>query len=217
MRFPTPILDGRRLLVPLGGPHRTLSWAVNGGGLRRASTVIWRYVREGELGPSVDPAALIGDDAAVGLLTARDLSTFESTERESGEQAVRALATVGLGNALAAGDSPGPLRPGTINLLVQLSQPLDDGALVEALSLAAEARTAAILEARIPSRRSRRWATGTGTDCIVVAAPDDGRAAERWVGKHTLTGSLIGAAVEEVIARGAAAWLAEQRLSGSGA
>jgi adenosylcobinamide amidohydrolase len=133
--------------------------------------------------------------------------------RAAGGYAARAVATVGLGNALAAGDPPGPLALGTINVLAQLSHPLEDGAFAEALALAAEARTAAVLAARVPSQRSGEPATGTGTDCIVVAAPEPATAAshERWVGKHTALGALLGGAVREAVVRGCARWVAEQR------
>jgi adenosylcobinamide amidohydrolase len=216
--WPTLADDGRLLVVRLGGPHRALSWAVTGGGFVRTEAVVWRYVGPGELGPADDPERLLADTlaaaglaGAVGLLTARTLASFDCVTKGADGEAARAVATVGLGNALAAGDSPGPLRPGTINVLVQVSQPLDDGALVEALALAAEARTAAVLAARVPSRRSTRLATGTGTDCLVVAAPErPGVAAARYAGKHTRLGALVGAAVEEAVARGCERWLADE-------
>jgi adenosylcobinamide amidohydrolase len=198
-RFRAPILDGRTLRVPLGAPHRCLSWAMVNGGFVRARSVMWRQVDDGEL-------ACEFDRDAIGLITARRLDAFE----EIVEGDVRCVATVGLGNALAAGDPPGAFRPvGTINLLVQSAQPLCDEALVEAIALAAEARTASVLEARVPSRVSGRPATGTGTDCIVIAAPDGDGA--RWCGKHTALGAAIGGAVRAVTERGVRAWLAELR------
>jgi adenosylcobinamide amidohydrolase len=119
------------------------------------------------------------------------------------------VATVGLGNALAAGDPPGPSRPvGTINLLARVSTPLAEEAMVEACALAAEARAAALLALEVPSRVSGRPASGTGTDCIVIASPA-GEPRERWVGKHTRIGALLGAAVRDAVDRGARAWLAE--------
>jgi adenosylcobinamide amidohydrolase len=216
-----PALVDELLVVRFATLHRTLSWAVTGGGLACTRAVVWRRVGEDELLPDVDPAALLRAslsrhdlDGAVGLLTARDLSTFECVTRTLDGVTARAVATVGLGNALAAGDAPGvmagPRRVGTINLLVQLSHALDDAGLAEALALAAEARTAAVLEARVPSRRSARWASGTGTDCIVVAAPDGG-ASLGWVGKHTIAGALIGGVVGEAVARGVRRWLGERR------
>jgi adenosylcobinamide amidohydrolase len=215
--WPTLADDGRLLVVPLGGPHRVLSSAPTGGGFARTEAVVWRYVEVGALGLAVDADALLagalaaaGLAGAVGMLTARALASFDCVTRGSGDETVRCVATVGLGNALAAGDPPGPLRPGTINVLVQLAHPLEDGAFVEALALAAEARTAAVLAARIPSRRSERLATGTGTDCLVVAAPADATVApRRWIGKHTAAGAFVGDAVHEAVARGVARWLAE--------
>lgn len=216
-----PRVEGGLLVVHLGAPHAVLSWAVHRGGRTRASTVAWRQVTDAELGPDVDPALLLsrsleakGLSEAVGLLTSRDVSRYEDVSRAHGAYSARCVATVGLGNALAIGDSPGPLRRsvGTINLLCVLSHPVGEGALVEAVSIASEARTAAMLEARFPSRRSLRPATGTGTDCIVVAAPEAGPAPETWVGKHTALGAALGAAVHEAVARGAHAWLVERGL-----
>lgn len=219
-RAPALLDEHRRLLVVrFDRPHRTLSSAVKNGGLRSASAVAWRQVGNTELDAHTDPEALLaaslaeaGLEEAIGLLTARDLSTFEEVVRSDGGMAARCVATVGLGNALAIGDPPGPLRPvGTINLLCQLAAPLMDAALVEACAIAAEAKTAAMIEADVPSRRTGRRATGTGTDCIVVAAPDE-PVGERYVGKHTPVGALLGAAVHEATTRGIARWLEGLRL-----
>ncbi|MFL5261362.1 MAG: adenosylcobinamide amidohydrolase [Anaeromyxobacteraceae bacterium] len=214
-----PALDARVLVVRLGAPHAVLSWAIVNGGRRSASEVAWVEVRDEELRPPVDPERLLrerlarsGVPGAVGLLTSRALSRHVVAERSASGVAARCVATVGLGNALRAGDLAGPAaRIGTINVLCQLSVPLTDEALVEALSLAAEARTLAVLEAGVASRRSGLAATGTGTDCIVVAAPADRAAvAQRYAGKHTAVGHVVGAAVHEAVARGAAEWLAER-------
>jgi adenosylcobinamide amidohydrolase len=208
---------GRLLIVPFARPHATLSWAPLRGGRARARAVAWRQVSDDELAVGVDPERLLADSLArsgvadaVGLLTARDLSTFEDVRLSDGAHTVRCVATVGLGNALSAGDPPGRLHPvGTINLLCQLPVPLDEGALVEAVALCAEARTAAVLAGGVASRVSGRPATGTGTDCIVVAAPE-GLCEERYVGKHTRLGALIGQAVRDATAAGVARWQADQ-------
>jgi adenosylcobinamide amidohydrolase len=141
-------------------------------------------------------------------MTARDLGTYDEVTRGDGALAARCMATVGLSNALAVGDPPGPLARvvGTINLVCTVSTPLADEALVEAATLVAEARTAAMLARRVVSRRSGRRATGTGTDCVVVAAPD-GPAGARYIGKHTALGALLGAAAYQACARGVARWL----------
>ena len=218
--WPSLLDDERLLVVRFPRVHRTLSWAVCGGGLGLTRAVAWRYVEHGELSPSTDAAKLLeetlkahGLERAVGMMTARALSTFDCVEKQHDGVAARAVATVGLGNALAVGDAPGPMRFGTINVLVQLSHALDEAGLAEALSLATEARTAAVLDGRVPSRRSSELATGTGTDCIVIAAPEGGEPL-RWVGKHTAAGSLIGAVVREAVGRGVRRWIAEEVARG---
>jgi adenosylcobinamide amidohydrolase len=222
--WPSLLDDGKLLVVRFPRVHRTLSWAVCGGGLGLTRAVVWRYTELGELGPSVDPAALLeasmarhGLDRAVGMMTARALGTFDCVTKQQDGMAARAVATVGLGNALAVGDSPGPMkeqaRVGTINLLVQLSHALDEAGLAEALGVATEARTAAVVDGHVPSRRSNELATGTGTDCVVVAAPEIGEAT-RWVGKHTLAGALLGSVVREAVGRGVRRWIAEEVARG---
>jgi adenosylcobinamide amidohydrolase len=209
----------RWLIVRLPGPHDVASWAIVGGGVRRAGQVAWLEVRDRELPLAVDPAALLsarleaeGLAGAVGLMTSRSLDAVVDVERSAGPLAARCLATVGLGNARRAGDPPGSsLRVGTINVLLCLSAPLRPEALLETLALAAEARTLAVSEAGVLSPVSQRPASGSGTDCLVVAAPagDDG---ERYAGKHTLLGHLAADAVLAAVGQGARAWLAEQAL-----
>ncbi|MCA1665224.1 MAG: adenosylcobinamide amidohydrolase [Myxococcales bacterium] len=224
--WPSLLEDGRLLVVRFPRVHRTLSWAVCGGGLGLTRAVVWRYTEVGELSPSVDAAALLeaslkqhGLERAVGMMTARALGTFDCVTKQQEGVAARAVATVGLGNALAVGDSPGPLRDtarvGTINILVQLSHALDEAALAEALGVATEARTCAVLDGRVPSRRAAdgSLASGTGTDCIVVAAPEIGEPL-RWVGKHTVAGALVGGAVREAVTRGVRRWIAEEVARG---
>lgn len=216
-RAGAPALDGRWLVVRLPGPHAVLSWAIVNGGRRTASAVAWREVRDGELRPPVDAARFLSTQLAeadladaVGLLTSAALSRHVVSERRTGEVAARCVATVGLGNALRAGDPPGPAaRIGTINVLCQVGVPLGEEALVEALSLAAEARTLAVREAGVSSQMSGAPASGTGTDCIVIAAPERPNGA-RYAGKHTALGHVVGAAVHDAVARGAAAWLSER-------
>jgi len=116
--------------------------------------------------------------------------------------------------AEVAGDAGGPAG-GDEPLDLAGPAPAELVALAEALGVATEARTAAVLDGRVPSRRasSGSLATGTGTDCIVVAAPEAGPSL-RWVGKHTLAGALLGGAVREAVARGVRRWIAEEVARG---
>jgi adenosylcobinamide amidohydrolase len=205
--------QGRWLVTRFATSHHVLSWAIVGGGRRTTRTVAWYQVRERELRPPVDARHFLRQrlaegalSDAVGLLTSCDLDAYVDVERHHGALAVRCIATVGLGNALRAGDPPGPAaRIGTINLLCCISESLTEEALVEGLALAAEARTAEVLEASVVSRLTGRPATGTGTDCIVIAAPAVAGPVA-YVGKHTVLGHLIGAAVGEATRRGVERW-----------
>lgn len=210
---------GRWLIVRFAEEHAVASWALVGGGLGRAGSVVWHQVNEEELRPPIDARELFRArlreralEHSVGLLTSRDLGAYvDVVERQSGVEA-RCIATVGLGNALRAGDPPGPTgrirRLGTINVLCRFSEPLVGEALLEAMAIATEARTLAVREGGVPSTVSGEPASGTGTDCVVVAAPARG-APLRYAGKHTLAGHLIGAAVYQATRRGVEDWKRE--------
>ncbi|MFM2419238.1 MAG: hypothetical protein RL385_3961 [Pseudomonadota bacterium] len=210
--------DERFLEVDLGGPHRTLGWALHGGGFGVHRHVVWHFVRREELTLEIDAKALLvqrlsarGMGDAVGLLTARHLPPYGYAEAEYGHCTASALATVGLGNALRIGDPPAPKPPvGTINVLVRCSVPLTDEGLLEALSLAVEARTLGIVERGYPSVVSGKVATGTGTDCVVVAAPHT-PSAQAYAGKHTDVGAAIGESVLSATRHATQRWLAEQQ------
>lgn len=218
------LVDGERLLVVrFAAEQAFVSWALVNGGRTRGRAVVWRYVDDHELGLDADPEEVLRSALraaravdAVGLLTSRALATYSDCRRSLGGIDVRCIATVGLTNALRAGDAPlddgtrASGSAGTINLLCHVARPMREEAMLEALALAAEARTAAILEAGVSSRRSGAAATGTGTDCIVIAAPLGDHArhedAIRFAGKHTSAGHLIGAVVLDAIRDGVARW-----------
>ena len=210
-------VDPSWLIVRWSAPHDVVSWAITGGGARKTSVVAWHRISEAELRPPVDARRLLeerlraaGAAGAVGLLTSRRLDAYVDVTRAHGPVQARCVATVGLGNALRAGDPPGPAaRLGTINLLCRVSVPLGFEALLEALALASEARALAVREAHVTSTVSGAPASGTGTDCIVVAAPAGSRGL-RYAGKHTVAGHVIGNAVHAAIAQGAEAWKCER-------
>jgi adenosylcobinamide amidohydrolase len=210
----------RWLVSSFSGLVRACSWAIVGGGLIDAEHVAWLEVRDEELRPPVDAVELLrrrlhdrGLANAVGLLTSRRVSTYRDVTCESSGIRARCIATVGLGNALRAGDPPGVTgRIGTINILLHVDTPLTDLALLEASAIVTEAKAAAVLEAGIKSRRSNRPATGTGTDCTVVTCvrAHGSRRATSFAGKHTAVGALVGDAALRAVGEGISAWLAER-------
>lgn len=195
--------------------HRIASFAPYHGGLWSAHSVAIHEVKNHDLPEGFDPLVLLAsrmsevDAKGVGMLTSRSVSSAQIASSSHEQNSARVLVTAGLSNAVRVGDSPGPLDGwGTINMICHVDVPLGDGALLEALSILAEARTCAVLEAGVPSRRSGAAATGTGTDCIAILAPERARRAT-YAGKHTAIGHIVGAAAHQAVAAALAVWKSE--------
>ncbi|MEM6974442.1 MAG: adenosylcobinamide amidohydrolase [Pseudomonadota bacterium] len=214
----TPRLAPPWLVFDLPAPHRVLSWSLNRPGFVTASRFAWREVRNADLPRDLDAAAWFraelagaGHSEAVGFLTSRALTHHVTARARVEEAAATCVATVGLSNAERVGARRAVTVPvGTINIAVALTVPLSDAALLEALSIAAEARTAAVI-AHGPDLATGR-ATGTGTDCIAVAAPsgDMSAGATAHAGLHTAVGEALGRAVLDAVTRGTQDWMDEQ-------
>ena len=203
------------LVVELGAPHAVASWAVVGGGLQEAEAVAWLQVRDADLGPELDPAQWLekrssqaGLAHAVCMLTSSDLMHHQVARNEIDGLCAEVVATVGLSNRLAVGDPPTSGVVGTINISVVLNRALSPSAMLEAMSIAVEARTAAMVSLQTHSTVSEKLATGTGTDCIVVAAPLTNKTEPaRYAGKHTALGAVIGQAVLHAVTAGGKVWM----------
>lgn len=223
--------DERWLSWDLGGPHATLSWALVGGGFGVHEQVVWRYVTLTELSIDREPKAWLeeelataGHERAVAMMTSRDLRTWERSDVTRGGVRCTSIATVGLSNARRVGDpedddagtgTPAPLT-GTINLAVRVSVPLTPSAALEAITIAVEGRTTAVLESGYPSPVTGQTATGTGTDCVVLAWPIDADQAPRpYAGKHTDVGGAVGAASLEAVGNAVSVWLETAGVCGS--
>jgi len=208
-------LDRPWLRLTLGAPHEVLSWAVNRPGFVVADEILWREVRNRDLPRDLDVTDWFSDELrrhnalnTVAFLTSRDVRRYVERRAEVEGITARAVATVGLSNAERVGQRMdySTRNWGTINIAVQVSAGLTQTALIEAMSIATEARTAAVMEAgfTLPSG----VATGTGTDCIAVAAPAGALA---YAGLHTALGEAIGRAVYTATLAGAQAWITERQ------
>ncbi len=93
-----------------------------------------------------------------------------------------------------------PEACGTINTIVCINQELTKGAMVRAVMMATEAKTAVLQELNIGSCYSDGLATGTGTDQIAIACTLTGDPPITGAGKHTKLGELIGVTVKQAIA-----------------
>lgn len=197
------------LFLDFGRRMRVIGWPVVGPALGAARGVVWLQVRNADLPKDRDPAAYFGERAAaagvnydIGLMTAADLRGFATARHEADGAAATVVATGGLGNAesvVPASTAPAKLaRVGTINVVAVLDAPLTLAAQIEAVSIVAEARTAAVMDLSPPRLGEDRPVTGTGTDCIVVASPEDGGALSHC-GLHTNLGRALAAAAYATI------------------
>ncbi|WP_050930333.1 adenosylcobinamide amidohydrolase [Aestuariivita boseongensis] len=211
-------LDRPWLRFDLGRPHRVLSWSLTRPGFVEADTILWREVRNADLPEDFDVHRWLtaelgkrGDEGAVTLLTSRDLDAFEVADATAEGITARCVATVGLSNAEHIGTRLDRSAKdwGTINVAVQVDAPLADAALVELVSIVAQARTAAVIEMAhdLPTGRT----TGTGTDCIAIAAL---RGEAPFAGMHTPVGEAVGRAAYDAVHAGAQVWMDRVRREG---
>jgi adenosylcobinamide amidohydrolase len=196
------------LIARLARPLRVLSHAPYGAGYRITDSVLWREVRNADLTPDFPVEDWFHGEmqrapGAVGMLTSRDVGTWDQAWVTVEGITAQCVVTLGLSNA----ESVGARLPyhtadyGTINLLVATDAGLTETAQLEALTVAVQARTAGVMAAGLDLATG--LATGTGTDCVAVAcAPGGGR----YAGLHTAVGEAVGAAVRQAVTRAAADW-----------
>lgn len=207
--------DGRDLPV-LGWvadrPWRVCATAAVGGGLGDRWWVLNAQVAPGYARHDLDDhlgelAARVGAAAerpGVGLLTAADVDdavhTVEAAPTPEGAPAGDVVATVTAGvriptwAAAPAGGHDPPIDalppPGTINVVVWLPVAVADGALVNLVATATEAKVQALLELGVPG-------TGTATDAVVVGCPTGAADAplDRFGGPRSRWGGPVARAV----------------------
>lgn len=213
-------LDRPWLTFDLGGSMNVLSWALNRPGLVKARRIVWREVRDADLTEEFDVKYWLsrelqdrGEAQSVAFLTSRRIDRFHYVAAEIGSVKACALVTVGLSNVERVGHRRQLIRAshGTINIAAQMNVGLSEAGLLEALSIVVQARTTAILDAAVPL--SSGPATGTGTDCVAIAAaPGDLHTA----GLHTDVGEALGKAVYDAVYDGAKAWQGEHQDGSKG-
>ncbi len=126
----------------------------------------------------------------VGMLTAADVRQV----RGATDGGVEVAATVGLVHpvwAAAPEDPAARTLIGTINVVAIVPERLSDAALVNAVATATEAKSQALWEAGVE-------ATGTATDAICVACPEDGRR-NAFGGPRSIWGSRLARGVHAAI------------------
>ncbi|MDH4187639.1 MAG: adenosylcobinamide amidohydrolase, partial [Nitrospira sp.] len=208
----------KTLIVDLGRLRTVLSSAPRGGGITRAKYILNHQVAAKPVGQAdrsrdrcarcADPARALGalalaldiHDPFVGLMTAVSLEQLVVMREATDEIMVEGFVTVGTSNAVRAGEpvvrkpqTGSSLYPGTINLILVTNARLSASAMVGMVQVATEAKTAALLRAKVKSWTGRAGATGTGTDAVVVVSGNGPTL--RYSGTHTILGELVGRVV----------------------
>ena len=208
-------LDRPWLTWEFDRPQRVLSWAINNPGFVETTRILWREVRNADLPVDLDVRKWLQTElseresqGAVAFLTSRDIRAFHDRTCVIENATARCIATTGLSNAERVGTrmDRSSTSWGTINIAVHTDIPLSDAARVEAISVAAQARTVAVMSAGLVLPTG--LATGTGTDCVAIAAPAGDTS---YAGLHTALGEAIGASVVQAVSAGAAEWMQHVR------
>ena len=211
------------LMIDLGKRMTILSSAPRGGGLVRAQYILNHQVPDRPMilsAPSSkpvwgDPGRYLGRLAAqlgigspcVALMTAVSLKDLITLREESAGVWVEGFFTVGVSNAVRAGEPNGVTEheasastPGTINIILVTNARLATPAMVGAVQVATESKAATLLAESVPTWHGGQGATGTGTDAIVIVNGEG--PALRYSGTHTAMGELIGKVVAQGVLGG---------------
>jgi adenosylcobinamide amidohydrolase len=146
----------------------------------------------------------------VGLMTAVPMKQLVIDREHSGALVIECFCTVGVTNAVRAGEpvlSQGQVKgrnqAGTINIILITNATLTVPAMVGAVQVATESKTATLIDHKIPSASQRAvLATGTGTDVVVLASSVEGNHRLQYSGTHTEMGAMIGRLVARCVERG---------------
>jgi adenosylcobinamide hydrolase len=192
-RFPEPLLAASSAV--LGGGVGPREWLIN-------ASVAMSYARpdpDAHLAALATGLGLTGP--GIGLLTGVDVADAVHV-RDGG---VQVYATVGLGAPIqaASAESGFDHRPGTVNIVVWVPQRLADGALINTIATATEAKAQALAELGLA-------ATGTATDAVCVLCPLDGPPAA-YGGPRSAWGAPLARSVHRAVLDGGAVNLATGR------
>jgi adenosylcobinamide hydrolase len=213
------------LIIDLGKMYRIVSSAPRRGGIVRARSILNHQVPANPLTRDrqdmrkwCDPARYLGHLAMrlnavmpiVGLMTAVPMKQLVVDREQSGAILVECFCTVGVTNAVRAGEQavvkgrmPPCDQPGTINIILVTNATLAVSAMVGAVQVATESKTATLIKNKIRSTSGRAcFATGTGTDAVVLASSLEGNYRVRYSGTHTEIGSMIGRLVARCVQKG---------------
>jgi alpha-ribazole phosphatase CobZ len=203
------------LTVHLPQEMKVLATTVRNGGYSRTDSVMMVQVPitynrddpETHLEEIVQELRL--PESTVGFMTAADMKRVVSSVREEYNGArVTCIATAGVKNAVMAGElipdsvkallnDISPPKPGTINIIVVLDEPLHDIGMANALLTITEAKTAAMMDTFCKG-------TGTTSDAVAVCCPvGEG---SKYAGTASDVGIAMARAVRKAVAEAILKW-----------
>jgi adenosylcobinamide hydrolase len=220
-------IRGGTLIIDLNDMYRMISSAPRGGGIVQARSILNHQVPANPAScmrpPATtwaDPARYLGRLAVrmkvrmpfVGLMTAVPMKQLVIDREQWGPVWIQCFCTVGVTNALRAGDAPtfpagrdGVKDHGTINIILVTNATLTGTALVGAVQVVTESKTGTLITHHVRSTTcNSSLATGTGTDAVVIASSLEGIHKVPYSGTHTRTGAMIGRLVARCVEEGLA-------------
>lgn len=209
------MVSAEAVVVTAASPLTVVSSAVVGGGFGRARSIVNVHVAKDM--PWEDAEITLrayahGRDLPapwVGLLTAASTEKAEIASERAGGVTALVVATIGLGNLVAAGSTPTTVAtPSTINTIVVVDADPEPAALVNLAMTITEVKTMAITAAGIQCTDGA--ATGTSTDAVVVAATGRGER-YRFGGPVSVLGWVVARAARRALSTGIDRWLREHR------
>lgn len=207
-------IDAEGVAVTAATPLVVVSSALVGGGQVVVDAILNVHVPKGfHCADSTTAIAEFAQRRGVhgryaGLLTAALTEQAEVVTARHGTLTALAIVTVGLSNRITAAVSPpAHAAAGTINTIVLVDADAEPAALVNAAMTVTEVKTLTLVEAGVKGADGR-FATGTSTDAVVVAATGRGRR-ERFGGPISDLGWVVAQATTMALRRGVARWVAE--------
>ena len=216
--------DDQSAVVELTAPRLVLSTSYLNGGMRDDLQYLFNFsevygvpdercemrapTNEGHLRLIAEELGL-NPQLTAGLSTAAKMKYLQVKQSGFADFIVTAAVTAGLdvsGNRI--GDPvfwheeagvPTPIQAGTINIMLHINVNLTPGAMVRAMTVCSEAKTAALQELLVPSCFSDGLATGSGTDGTIVICPLEAPVQLTNAGTHVKLGEQIGSLVKETV------------------
>ena len=133
-------------------------------------------------------------EQALGMMTAVILEDVVIIEEKVNGIQLLAIVTAGVGNAVDITKQPNtePVQTiGTINTMLFIDAHFTDGALVNGLLSATEAKVKALTDLNIKDPQTKSMATGTSTDAVVLGLTQQGEKTP-YAGSGTVVGRAIG-------------------------